>query len=161
MCRGFCKETQKATPNYYAVVQGVKCQKESSMKRLICLFLFSFPFLAIAGGFRAVPMLEQQITQDFFALIKQSLATSEYNGQVCRLRYPIMPELKSRVLEAPIEDIVHAEKLIFNPNEMDFSIVLSGNVDSDISGIIIQIELENEKCKWFTVHYLAAESEDF
>jgi len=24
MCRGFCKETQKATPNHYAVVQGVK-----------------------------------------------------------------------------------------------------------------------------------------
>jgi len=24
MCRGFCKETQKATPNYYAVVQGVQ-----------------------------------------------------------------------------------------------------------------------------------------
>jgi len=24
MCRGFCKETQKAPPNYYAVVQGVK-----------------------------------------------------------------------------------------------------------------------------------------
>jgi hypothetical protein len=27
MCRGFCKETQKAPPNYSAVVLGVKASK--------------------------------------------------------------------------------------------------------------------------------------
>ena len=131
------------------------------MKSPICLLLLCFSVTALAGGFRTIPMTDTTVTQNFFKQVKHSLVAEESQGQLCALHYPIQPELKAELLAASAENIVRATKQVYSPNEMDFTIYLSRDTDSDLSGIGITIELENNLCKWFTVHYIVSCDEGF
>ena len=50
MCRGFCKETQKATPNYSTVVLGVMHSKKEIMSKL-SFSVFLFVVVSIQAGY--------------------------------------------------------------------------------------------------------------